>query len=73
MEFCEAGDYDRVGSGDILEILNLDDALRTSGYLTVRCVATGVEFLATHRLSARQVELVRAGGVIRWLKRRAAG
>jgi aconitate hydratase len=64
LEFTDEGDYDRIEQGDELAVDDLRDQLSKGAEVTVRDVGRDREFRCTHRLSARQVEAVLAGGVI---------
>ena len=64
LEFAEESGYDAVAQGDELRIEGLREAVRAGGDITVRNITRGVDITARHSLSARQVEVVIAGGVI---------
>ncbi|MFG1694111.1 aconitate hydratase [Nonomuraea sp. NPDC049309] len=71
LEFADPRDYDRIQQGDTLV---LDDLRRAIGSgeteLTVRNATRDERYAARHRLSARQVAMVLAGGLIPWLRER---
>jgi aconitate hydratase len=74
LEFEDAGDYDRVEQDDVL-VLNdlgssLDDADRK---LEVENTTKSERYELTHHLSRRQVEVIRAGGLIPVFKTRLKG
>jgi aconitate hydratase len=69
LEFADEGDRERISAGDTLVLDGLHDALPT-GELTVRNTTKDEDYRVTHRLSARQVEAVLAGGRIPLLARR---
>ncbi|MBW0104080.1 aconitate hydratase [Pseudonocardia sp. KRD291] len=71
LEFADPADRDRIDQGTVLHLTGLHGLPGTD-----RIVATdddGHEFTLTHRLSARQVRDVVAGGTIPQLARRGAG
>lgn len=69
LEFTDGADYDRVDAGDELRLDGVRDALAAAGgndggELRLRNLTKGGEYVVRHRLSPRQREVVRAGGVI---------
>jgi aconitate hydratase len=72
LEFADGGDWDRIGTGDELRLDGLHDALGDGdgtadgarATLRLRNLTRAEEYTVLHRLSARQREVVRAGGVI---------
>jgi len=68
LEFTDEADYDRVEAGDELAVDRLTSALRDGGGITVRNLTSGATFVTRHRLSARQVNMVLAGGQIPLLR-----
>ncbi|MEE8137291.1 MAG: aconitate hydratase [Thermoanaerobaculia bacterium] len=68
--FAGEADYDRINAGDLLEIPDVRDAVR-SGEVTVRNTTQGYEFIARHNLSERQVEVLLEGGLLNHVKARA--
>jgi len=66
--------YDAMEVGDVLGLSGIHDALgpHRDHSLAVRNTTQGTEYTATHRLSARQVEILLAGGLIPWLRNRPA-
>src|SRR5262249_61089567 len=63
-ELTDPSDYDRIDAGDQLSVDGLPDALRAGGELTVHDRASKRDYLVRHRLSPRQIAMVRAGGQI---------
>ncbi len=63
-EFTDPADYDRVEAGDELSVDGLPDALGSAAEFTVHNQAKDQDYVVRHRLSPRQVEMVRAGGQI---------
>ncbi|MEU8801790.1 aconitate hydratase [Spirillospora sp. NPDC048819] len=71
LEFADDADYDRVGQGDVLRVENVRGALAAGNEVEVRNATKGETYRARHRLSARQRDLVAAGGQIPLLRERA--
>lgn len=67
VEFADPTDYDAVAQGDVLTLANLRQALTTGDPITVTNATRGTSFVVRHRLSARQIRHVLAGGLIPWL------
>jgi aconitate hydratase len=67
--FVEA-DYDAVQAGDLLELSGVRLALERGEALTLRNASRDVLVPARHELSERQVEILLAGGLIRWMRDR---
>ncbi|NEA24280.1 aconitate hydratase [Actinomadura bangladeshensis] len=72
LEFADGADYDRVEQGDVLRVENVRDALKAGNEIDVRNVTKDETYRARHRLSARQRDLVAAGGQIPLLRERRA-
>ncbi|WP_262402667.1 aconitate hydratase [Actinomadura sp. CNU-125] len=70
LEFADEADRERIERGDVLRVGNVRDALREGGEIEVRNVTKDETYRARHRLSARQLELVAAGGQIPLLRER---
>jgi aconitate hydratase len=62
--------YDAVEAGDVLRVSGIHDALAGDGTITVRNTTQDTSYGVRHRLSPRQVEVLRAGGLIPWLRER---
>jgi aconitate hydratase len=58
------GDYENLEAGDELEIPGLPEALEPDRPLVVRNLTRGSQFAVQHRLDARELEIVRAGGLL---------
>ncbi|MCW2516592.1 MAG: aconitate hydratase [Mycobacterium sp.] len=69
LEFENPGDYDSIEQGDTLRIQHLRDALVHKDTLQVDNLTNNSTFTVRHRLSARQVRDVLAGGLIARLAR----
>jgi aconitate hydratase len=68
LEFADPDDYGRVDQDDVLVIEDTRSAIASGIDVTVRNATRGGAFVARHRLSARQVDLLLAGGLIPWLR-----
>jgi aconitate hydratase len=68
--FAEPGDYDTIALGDVIEIADLRRAVRGGPELTVYNRTKGWSQSARHTLSPRQVEVILAGGLVNWMRRR---
>jgi aconitate hydratase len=64
LQFADACDYDRIKPGDRLAADDLRDALTHGTEITIRNASTGDSYQARHDLSARQRQIVLAGGQI---------
>jgi aconitate hydratase len=69
LEFTDPADYDALDRDDVLHVEDLRNALSTSDTLTVTETANDRRITLCHRLSARQVEAILAGGRIPLLAR----
>ena len=63
LHFASAADYDRLEQNDLLVMENLWEQL-VQGRINVTNKTRGYSFSAIHRLSPRQVEIIRAGGLL---------
>ena len=72
LTFMDEGDYERLNPGDELEIVNLREGILSSQTLTVRNITQGTEFQVKHGLTARQAEILMAGGLLNYTEKKAA-
>jgi aconitate hydratase len=63
--------YDALAQGDEIEIVGIHDAVKKGERVKIRKPATGEEFEAQHNLSARQAEILLAGGRLNHIRARA--
>ncbi|HEY1570345.1 MAG TPA: aconitate hydratase [Pseudonocardiaceae bacterium] len=63
LEFADPADYDRIQQHDRLVLTDLPEQLR-GGEITVHNATRDEDYRLTHRLSARQLDAVLAGGII---------
>ena len=68
LTFVNESDYDQAAEGDEWLIENVAPALDKSDTLTVRNLTRGTTFQVRHRLSPRQIEMIRAGGLLNYVK-----
>ncbi len=70
LTFENPDDYDRIEQGDVLRVEGLDEVLGAGAEVEVRNVTKDESYAARHDLSERQIEILRQGGQIEWMKRR---
>jgi aconitate hydratase len=63
--------YEAIAQGDEIEIADIHASLRAGERIVIRKTSTGEEFEAQHRLSARAVEILLAGGRLNYIRERA--
>ncbi len=64
LRLARAADYDRLSSGDELELPTLPEGLEPGRPLVVRNLTRGTQIVAVHDLSAREIAIARAGGLL---------
>ncbi|WP_433872487.1 aconitate hydratase [Saccharopolyspora sp. CA-218241] len=64
LEFAEPGDYDRIGTGDVLVLDGVREALERGDRITARNASRDEQYPVRHSLSPRQVRAVLHGGQI---------
>jgi aconitate hydratase len=62
--FCNESDYDKIEQGDVLEIANIRELIAEGSNLIIRNKTKGNSFSAACNLSARQKQIVLAGGAL---------
>jgi aconitate hydratase len=70
--FTREDDYDLVGLGDQLELPSLEVELVEGSKVTVVNNTSGRTLQAEHALTGRQIEIMRTGGLLNWIKEQAA-
>jgi aconitate hydratase len=70
LRFAHPRDHDEVRQGDLLIIHSIRRALAAGREVRVESRRTGRTLLALHDLSARQVDVLLAGGLIPWIRQR---
>jgi aconitate hydratase len=73
LAWCRAADADPVREGHVIELPGLPDALVPGERLAVRQLTLGLRSDTEHGLDARGLEVLVAGGLLRWAARAAAG
>ncbi|HQU43734.1 MAG TPA: aconitate hydratase [Pirellulales bacterium] len=71
--FSDESQFDELNDAAVLTIDEPADQLRAGKTVTVENTARHDRFEARHQLSDRQIEILIAGGVINWSKRRSPG
>jgi aconitate hydratase len=69
LRFADATDYDLIDSGDVLKFSGLPEQLHIGQQVVFENATKSKTILGFHGLSARQVDMVLAGGLINWVKR----
>ncbi|HVZ81466.1 MAG TPA: aconitate hydratase [bacterium] len=72
LTFVQAAEYDLVNQGDQLEIPDLKQVMKVDHPFPVKDVTNGKTFQVVHGLSARQKEIILAGGLLNWTKQQGA-
>lgn len=68
LRFDDPDDYDRMAPGDRLTIDDLHDALASGHRVTIHVGRDGSTARLTHDLSKRQLDMLRSGGVLNWIR-----
>jgi aconitate hydratase len=66
--FSDAKDYDKIDLGDELFIANTSRAL-DQPLIRVKNCSRDYEFAVTFTLTPRQIEIIRAGGLLNYMRR----
>jgi predicted aconitate hydratase len=64
LELTEDDDYEKIENGDVLVVEGLPDVLKNGQELEIRNDTKDESYAVRHRLSARQIDLLAAGGLI---------
>ena len=70
LELAEPSDLDAVERGDTLILSGIRDAVARGSRVEVRVAPKGTTVVARHDLSARQVDVLLAGGLVRYMWQR---
>jgi aconitate hydratase len=70
LELEEEAEYGRIEPGDVLRLEDLRLQIQSSSSIRLRNTTRGRSFRARHDLSAHQLEVLLAGGLIRWASER---
>lgn len=68
LSFENSADYDRIEQGDQLEFPEVVAALESGQSVLVKNVTKGFEFRSLANLSPRQVQIIKAGGLLNYTK-----
>jgi len=66
--FTNAGDYDKIDAGDVLEINGIKNSIANSLSVKILNKTKGIEFSVETELSERQRDIVLAGGMLNYTK-----
>ena len=72
LEFADAADHDRIQRDDVLVLAGIREAVVAGTEIVVHNKTRDENYALWHRLSARQVDMLLAGGLIPWLQKRRA-
>ena len=68
LTFKNENDYDSIDQEDALEITGIREALQNSNEIIMKNTTKGTEYVVTHVLSRRQLDLILAGGTLNYMK-----
>ena len=72
LEFADAADHDRIQRDDVLVLAGIREAVVAGTEIVVHNKTRDENYALWHRLSARQVDMLLAGGLIPWSQKRRA-
>ena len=72
LTFADAADYDRIRPGDVIGIAGVHEALARGRELSATVAGSDRILALRHGLSPRQLDLLRAGGIINWIRARCS-
>ena len=67
-DFENPADYEKINADDELEVKNLNDAIKSADSISVKDKTSGFEFKCSLKLSARDREILLAGGLLNYTK-----
>src|SRR5246500_3121572 len=70
LTFMDAADYDRLEQGDVIRVESIHAAIKSGPTIPVKNLTRKLTFVASHKLSDRQIDVYMAGGLINWKKSR---
>lgn len=73
IEFMNAEDYEKIKSGDQLEINNLTEAIKSSSEIKIKDKTAGFEFSGKLALSTREREILLSAGLLNYTRKKANG
>jgi aconitate hydratase len=68
LTFKDQGECERIEQGDRLRISNLRNGLRVNGFLKIENLTQKRTFEVSHGLNQREVEILRAGGLLNYTR-----
>src|SRR5699024_4384931 len=68
LTFVDESDFDVLESGDVLVLENIRSKIETTDTFDVEIKGKGIKIKAAHALSPRQVDIMKVGGLINWVK-----
>lgn len=68
LTFSDPADYERIEQGDRLQLPMVSDLLATGADLTVKNLSKGIDIYVTYQLTPRQVSIIRAGGLLNYIR-----
>ncbi|MCD6174454.1 MAG: aconitate hydratase, partial [Planctomycetes bacterium] len=71
IEFANPADYDKIGQDDVIEIPNLVDAVKNGDSITISDKTARVKFGGRLNLSQRDRNILLAGGLLAYTRRKA--
>ncbi|MBB4822850.1 aconitate hydratase [Sporosarcina luteola] len=72
LTFVNPEDYDSLEQGDVLQLTNLRESIRSVNEFGISVKGKVKQILVQHTLSERQIEVMLAGGMINWAKGKQA-
>jgi aconitate hydratase len=73
LTFKDQGEFERIEQGDRLRISNLRNGLRVNGFLKIENLTQKRTFEVSHGLNQREVEILRAGGLLNYTREHYKG
>ncbi|HSR56095.1 MAG TPA: aconitate hydratase, partial [Alphaproteobacteria bacterium] len=70
LTFEDEADFDAIAAGDTVKVTGIHDTVRAGREVVVRLRDQGRTIKTRHNMTARQVEIFLAGGLINWFKPR---
>jgi len=70
LTFKNPADYDKIDTGDELEIPKLAEAVRKGEPIKIINKTKGIEFVTTYSLIEKQKEVLLAGGLLPYIKKK---
>ncbi|ELK48196.1 aconitate hydratase [Halobacillus sp. BAB-2008] len=70
LTFTNADDLEKLEEGDVLQFKDLRNKLSKSSTFNVEVKGKDLQIEVEHALSERQIEIMKAGGLINWVKER---